>query len=505
MAASRSGQVTAELLNQIMAENADLGEHLHLQSLQALSTKKGALLEDTEYVRLFDNGVAVASLFGAIYPRANMMTASGATSVSTFVGDVLKAYNNDDVRAIVLDIDSPGGDVRGVGDGADMIYQMAQDGKKPIKSFVSGYMASAAYYLGSTTHQIVSSKSGLVGSIGVVLKAHKNAENEIEIVSSISPHKRPNAFTDEGRAVLQEQVNDLGEIFKSDVMRYRGITSDYFMSNYGQGAVKVGPRAKSSGLIDEIGTLGELVEDIGIEAKSYNKKRKYSRANASALIGPASLLEFTEEEKNDMGLQNILNKFKASNETIVEDANLVPETTTEEKPEGGDQKVEGPQGNEKPEATTAPALETLPEPKPEGPTREQLEERFSDSAELFAVNMTTDSRIWPSEQVHAATDLLNAKIDDVLFGGTVKFVNAEGILTEGTREASVRARYMSRPKHNLAEQSIAGLKSGSVVGQILAESDKESTKEPEIVTEERKRQLLASSPQGQAVLAQSEK
>ena len=113
--------------------------------------------------------------------------------------------------------------------------------------------------------------------------------------------------------------------------------------------------------------------------------------------------------------------------------------------------------------------------------------------------MTIAGHIYPASRPQAAVDLINSSVDDRMHGGTVQYVNEKGQLVEGTREAACRARYALMPKHTLSEQAIAGVKDGSVVGNILAETDTEKVK-VSVMSEERREQLMALSPQGQAVL-----
>lgn len=503
----------------MMQENEELGEALHLQSLDALAVKEGVRLENTKYVSIID-GIAVVDLIGAIYPRANMMTSSGATSISQFAKDFLMAFNEPTVRGIVLNVDSPGGDVRGIGEAAEIVHRASKSGKKPIDTYAAGYLASAAYYVGSAAQRIIGNRSSLSGSIGVVLTARAKEDGEIEIVSNISPNKRPDPTSDEGLKVLQEQVDDLGAIFKSDVKKFRAISEEKFTQDYGQGAVKVGPRAKALGMIDDIGSLSGVVESMAREVSKHTgtykrgpQKAEVATAGGNVSASANELLQFASlEDDNNMGLADLVNKFKASNKTVVEGQQAQDTTTAKESATGApavvvegakdkDAVIGTDRGGEGFTQAQLDAAKLTPIVKDAVPTRADLEEKFSDSAELFATNMTTDSRIWPAQQAHAASDLLNAKADDVLFGGTVKFVDENGELTEGTREAAVRARYLAMPKHSLAQKSIAGIKDGSIVASVLAEGDKESVKTSEIMTEERRQQLLGYSAQGQAVLA----
>lgn len=469
-----------------MQENEDLGAHLHMQSLEALAVSRGRELAGTRYGRLHDNGVAVIDLVGPIFPRANMMTMSGATSISQFTNDVFRAYESDDVRAIVYNIDSPGGDVRGIGEASTVLNKLALKGKKPIKAYAYGYAASAAYYIGSSVgpNNFTGNMSSLTGSIGVVLTAMAKEKGQIEIVSSQSPNKRPDPTEEGGLALLQRRVDDLGEIFVGDVARNRGITPERVLSHYGQGEAFVGPRAKKQGLIDKIGSLSSVVEEAAREAGA-SKGRVAMAATTMKVDGP-TILQFTEEERNDMGLGNFFDRFKASDDTTVGE-----QAQTDAAGESDDTASEG-----------QPPAVAATEQQAQLPTREELEERFAEGAEAFALKLTLGNKIYPASQVHAATALLNAKIDDTLHGGKVEFVNEKGLASEGTREEAVRAMFEAMPKHSLTQQAIKGLKDGTTEAHVLSESDPDSvTAEDGVVTEERRNELLGLTDLGKRTIA----
>ena len=110
--------------------------------------------------------VAVLPLFGTIFPRANMMTdMSGATSAENFAKNFSQLLDDPSVDAIVLDVDSPGGQVGGVNELSKQIFEAR--GKKPIVAVANHFMASAAYWIGSAADELVVTPSGEVGSIGV--------------------------------------------------------------------------------------------------------------------------------------------------------------------------------------------------------------------------------------------------------------------------------------------------------------------------------------------------
>lgn len=459
----------------IMEENEEIGEALHLNSIQSLSAKQGQHMDNTRYVQIVD-GVAIISLIGPIYPRANMMTASGATSIAQYTADFVRAYNDSDIRAIIHRIDSPGGDVRGIGDAAKLMFKARKENKKPIWSFAEGYCCSAAYYEAATGETIYASESSMVGSIGTVLTARKNSKDEIEIVSSISPNKRPNPETEEGLAVLKEQVDDLGNIFKNDMKKYRGITEKVFTSNYGQGAIKIGPRALALGMIDEITTLGDLVDRAARAGSKHTAPKKKKPEAHSAVSG---LLKFSDEEITDMGLKNLEARFQAAddNDEVEEETSAILDADTVEESED-----DGPSLAER---------------------RAELEDRFEETAAVFAEKMVVRNHILPAEAMDAAGLMLTAKVDDALIGGKVQFVNKDGEVAEGTRAEQITAMFQNRPQHTLTQKAIKGIKKGDIKATVLAETPKDSGKDAEEdgpISEERRKQLLGSSTQGQSVL-----
>lgn len=483
-----------------MEQNEALGRSLHMQSLDAIQTIKAEQMSGTRHVQLYENGIAVIDMIGPIFPRSNLMTMSSGMSISQFTQDFVKAEAHPNVTGIVINIDSPGGDVRGIGDAAKIISAVTKQSKKPIRAFVSGIMASAAYYVGSAVgpENIISTETGIIGSIGVVMQAMAKGKDQIEIVSSQSPYKRADPTTDDGKALMQQQVDDIAEIMVRDIAKYRKVSQAKVLADYGQGATHVAPRALKQGLVDSISTLSDVVEQMASGSMGHGR----SRTKASEETHVESLLQFTEEE-NDMGLKDIYNRFKASGETLLtgDEQELAPDDATPGAESEDTPAVAVVEGQEEAPEVSA---EVVADPVAQAPvvlTREALEEKFSDAAELFATQMTVGSKIFPAQSAYAASDLLTAKIDDALYGGSVKFVDGQGQLTEGTREEAVRARYHALPKHSMTEKSIEGIKNGSIAAHVLASTDKAPDRENDPVSEDRRKELLAASSLGQAVLS----
>lgn len=112
-------------------------------------------------------GVGVLDVSGTLVHRASGLDAmSGLTSYSQLSAAFASMTMDPDVAHIVLNVNSPGGSVNGVFDLADEIYQAR--GTKPITAIIDDRAYSAAYALASSADEIIVSRTGGVGSIGVV-------------------------------------------------------------------------------------------------------------------------------------------------------------------------------------------------------------------------------------------------------------------------------------------------------------------------------------------------
>jgi ClpP class serine protease len=193
-----------------------------------------------------------------------MTTHCGATSYESILKDFHQMLGSPKVKAIVLDIDSPGGEANGCSELADAIFSAR--GQKKILAYVGGTGASAAYWIASACEKIHASDSAIVGSIGVQSIVQPSAKNgQLRFVSSQSPNKNPDPATEEGAKEVQSVVDSLAEIFVGKVASYRGITRGKVLEHYGQGSVFVGNDAQRRGLIDSISNLEELLLSIQTE------------------------------------------------------------------------------------------------------------------------------------------------------------------------------------------------------------------------------------------------
>jgi len=180
---------------------------------------------------LSDGGVAVIPVQGTLVQRSSGLDAeSGLTSYARIGAEMRDALANAQVRAILMEIDSPGGEVAGLFDLADAIYQ-ARD-VKPVWAIANENAYSAAYAIASAAERITLPRSAGIGSIGVVAmhmdQSAKDAKQGYVYTPVFAGDRKIDGsehfpLSDEARDSLQAEVDRLYGLFVSTVARNRNI------------------------------------------------------------------------------------------------------------------------------------------------------------------------------------------------------------------------------------------------------------------------------------------
>ncbi|SEJ47827.1 Peptidase family S49 [Azotobacter beijerinckii] len=267
LAASRPWLMLPDALDSLMAIADRQGDP------EALEARLGRPLDNARAVTLRD-GVAVIPVAGPIMRYANLFTRiSGATSTQELATDLQAALDDPKVRAIVLNVDSPGGEATGINELADMVH--AARGKKPIKAYVGGTGASAAYWIASAADEVVVDDTALLGSIGVVVEVAVRKEADgikrYTITSSNAPNKRPDLETEQGRAEIAKSIDALGEVFVAKVARNLAVEPEDVPAMGDHGGLKVGAAAVEAGLAHRLGSLESLIAELASPAATPRK------------------------------------------------------------------------------------------------------------------------------------------------------------------------------------------------------------------------------------------
>lgn len=211
--------------------------------------------------------VAVVGVKGVILKGASKIEKMcGACSTEDVAANLELAYSDPSVKGVFLNVDSPGGTVAGVPELGDMVAELNQS--KPVMAYADGLMASAAYWLAAGASEIVSSASAEVGSIGVYMPwvdqtaAYEKAGYKVEIIKNDGADLKGAGYpgtklTDSQRADMQEQVNQIGKMFRNHVEKHRGKLSD----NSFRGQTFMGAEAINAGLVDSLTPMGRAMQD----------------------------------------------------------------------------------------------------------------------------------------------------------------------------------------------------------------------------------------------------
>jgi signal peptide peptidase SppA len=229
------------------------------------------------------DGVAVIGVYGPLVTRQSTMLygAWGWTITEELVETFQAAVSDSAVKAIILDIDSPGGVAWGTAEASQAIYDAR--GKKPIYAIAHPVMASAVYWIGSAADKVYAVPSGEVGSIGVVSmhvdysEALKTAGIKPTIITSGPKKAYANPYeplSDEDRQRLQAESDAIYGEFLKAVARNRGMDRSTVEKTFGGGLVFSAKEALAVGMIDKIGTLDDVVERIQAKGKNAGKVRR---------------------------------------------------------------------------------------------------------------------------------------------------------------------------------------------------------------------------------------
>lgn len=194
----------------------------------------------------------------------------GNTTYSAIQGALAYASNDPSIKHIVMNIDSPGGQVDGLFETLAAIQSVQQSGK--TMSVQSSLAASAAYAIAAVAGKITStSPSGTFGSIGVVSTYYLDDES-IDITSTNAPNKRPDPSTDEGRAVIRSYLDELHELFVSAIAVGRDIDPKAINAEFGGGSVFAAKEAKRRGMIDGVSGQLNLVKKTSATTSGKEKE-----------------------------------------------------------------------------------------------------------------------------------------------------------------------------------------------------------------------------------------
>jgi signal peptide peptidase SppA len=216
------------------------------------------------------NGVAVITITGSLVNRGAWIGAdSGLTSYEGIQFQMKTAAADPAVRAVIIDLHTPGGEAVGAFETAAAVRSLTA--KKPTVALVAGMAASAGYAIASGASEIVTTESGISGSIGVVFVhadmskhlADKGIKPTLIFAGARKADGNPfEPLSTEVRADIQAEVNTLHELFLKTVAAGRGARLDVAKARATEARVFMGAEAVRVGLADRVGTFEGVLAEL---------------------------------------------------------------------------------------------------------------------------------------------------------------------------------------------------------------------------------------------------
>ena len=252
------------------------------------------------------NRIALVEVSGFIASESGFWTLFGGTSVADVQQKLQLAAADSRVRAIVLRINSPGGEASA----SDLIYQevlrFKETSGKPVVAALMGTAASGGYYVALSTDRIVASPTTITGSVGVIMdlinmeKLYGKLGLESVVIKSgdkkdIGSPTR--AMTPEEREILQGLNRALFDQFLAKVRERRQAMDEQQLKTVSDGRVVSAQEALQLHLVDRVGSLRDAIQQACDLAKIesadvifYRPAASYN-SNIYAQAGTGLLLE----------------------------------------------------------------------------------------------------------------------------------------------------------------------------------------------------------------------
>lgn len=227
------------------------------------------LATPTEAPYSMEGSVAVIQIKGALAKNGLSFWGFQLLASMREIGVALRqAAADPSVRAIMLDVESPGGTVDGTEELAAAVVAAGQS--KPLYAYADGLMASAAYWAACGAREIAAPATAQVGSVGVVLmhrevsRALDNAGVKVNIIAAGHYKAAGNMaepLSEEMRAYIQSGVDDIYDMFLSAVEVGRGVNREKALT-MADGKIFLAGAAQTLGLIDRVCSRADFINHI---------------------------------------------------------------------------------------------------------------------------------------------------------------------------------------------------------------------------------------------------
>lgn len=236
----------------------------------AFTSQRGQWAENGMYRMVGD--VAVFDIFGILAHRGGIdADCNYILGYQTIARQMASALDDSQIGGIVLNFDSPGGEVAGAFDLAALIYEAR--GQKPIRAVASDLAASAAYLNAAAADSLAVTQNAYTGSIGVVMRhvdfSQALATDGIKVTHIFAGDRKIDGnpyepLPDAVRSQFQAEIDGLYETFVQAIAQYRPDMSAAAIRAT-QAAVYRGQAAIDAGLADTIATPDQVIAQLQSE------------------------------------------------------------------------------------------------------------------------------------------------------------------------------------------------------------------------------------------------
>ena len=273
------------------------------------------------------NKIAVVEVNGII--SSGMMDQSSFNLVDIIKAQLRRAEEDDRVKAVLLKVDSPGGEVLASDDIYRAIKDFQERAHKPVVASMGSLAASGGYYISSPCRWIVANELTITGSIGVIMSSwnYRGLMDKVGVLPQVfksgkykdmlSGSKEPDSVTPEEKAMLQSLIDETFGKFKSVVQEGRGQAYDknknskdkgHALSDdwqdYADGRILSGSDALKLGFVDQLGGFDDAIERtkslVGIsQANLIQYQQRFDFSDVFRLFGKS---DANSRIKVDLGM-----------------------------------------------------------------------------------------------------------------------------------------------------------------------------------------------------------
>lgn len=275
----------------------------------------------SKYIKSFKDEKPAKNQVAVLYASGAIYNGEGTDEIyaQDFVKHIKDLQGDDDVKAVVFRINSPGGSANA---SDEILFELKQlKKKKPLIISFGDYAASGGYYIAMAADKIYSEPNTLTGSIGVFgmvpnyeKLANKNGvRSDIVQTNENSRYYSPmHGLSEGGRTMITKSIEGTYKRFVHWITENRKKSFEE-IDAIGGGRVWSGTRAKQLGLVDELGTLNDAV---AFAAKKANLK-DYSVKGYPQKVSPFEAF-FKDMEEDEISARMIKNKIGTENYRIYE-------------------------------------------------------------------------------------------------------------------------------------------------------------------------------------------